>query len=105
MTDKKRIRYIIPCECDHYKSGVIEEHHHFEDNPDIIVDWRDYDDDDYLLIEKKKVWIVVEGRTINDDGIEYQVSDGIAGLRTESHDFNNLEEATEYCKKLNQEAE
>jgi|TARA_R110000823_G_scaffold6509_1_gene24709 hypothetical protein len=54
MTDKKRIRYIIPCECDHYKSGVIEEHHHFDDNPDIIVDWRDYDDDDYLLIEKKE---------------------------------------------------
>jgi|TARA_R100001463_G_scaffold127954_3_gene186302 hypothetical protein len=52
----------------------------------------------------KEVWIVVEGRTINDNGIEYQVSDGVAGIRTESHDFNNLEEATEYCKKLNQEA-
>ena len=53
MSDKNQKRYIVPCKCDHYETGVIEEHHHFDDSGD-IVDWRDYDDDDYILIEKKE---------------------------------------------------
>jgi len=52
MSDKNQKRYIVPCKCDHYETGVIEEHHHFDDSGD-IVDWRDYDVDDYILIEKK----------------------------------------------------
>ena len=45
-------------------------------------------------------WRIIVGKDI-DGNLEYQVSDGDVGERTESCDFKNFNDAKEYMDKLN----
>ena len=46
-------------------------------------------------------WQIIEGTTIDGQGIEWQVSDGDVGSRSTSYDFLTLKEAEECCANLN----
>ena len=45
-------------------------------------------------------WRIIVGKDI-DDTIEYQVSDGDIGERTESHDFKIFKDAKKLMEELN----
>jgi len=46
-------------------------------------------------------WCIVVGKTIDEKSTEYQVSDDIKGLRTESSDYDSLNDAMQECIKFN----
>ena len=45
-------------------------------------------------------WRIIEGTTIDGQGIEWQVSNGDVGSRSISYDFLTLKDAENYFSKL-----
>tara|TARA_Y100000401_G_scaffold23031_2_gene15596 strand:- start:1157 stop:1324 length:168 start_codon:yes stop_codon:yes gene_type:complete len=55
-----------------------------------------------MIKKMNETWRIIEGKSPKGK-VEYQVSNGDVGERTLSYDFNNKQEAIEFCKKENVE--
>ena len=45
-------------------------------------------------------WIIVTGRTVDNNRPEYQVSDGEVNERTVSYDFENRDDAVQFLEEM-----